>query len=104
MRTMSNVRPFVDIEPLAPLLRAVDRSSVIGVPPDLRLPETCAELAPVAATFASASTRAAGLDASPFGFSASPPLPQPARNAAVRTRARAEARIVAASLSNTIAR
>src|SRR3954462_14935163 len=103
MRTMSNVRPVVDIEPFGPFPRAVDTSSVIGVPPDLRLPETCAELALVAAAFASASTPAAGLDAPPSRFQGWPLLPQPASSAAVRTRARAEARIVAASLSNTIA-
>ena len=103
IRTRSNLSPFVDIEPFAPLSRAVVRSSVIGVPPDLMLPETCAELALVAAAFASASTRTGGFDASPFAFAVVPLLPHPARSAAVRTRPRAVARIVAASLSNTIA-
>ncbi len=103
MRTRSNLSPLVDIEPFAPLLRAVVRSSVIGVPFDLMLPETCAELALVAAAFASASTRTGGFDASSFAFAVVPLLPHPARSAAVRTRARAVARIVAASLSNTIA-
>ena len=65
-----------------------------------------AELALVAAASASLSTRPAGFDASPFDFAVVllPLLPQPARKAAVRTRARAEARIAGASLSNTIAR
>jgi hypothetical protein len=70
-------------------------------------PEMWAELAFVAAASVSASTRPAGFDASPFGFSVVlllPLLPHPARRAAVRTRARAEARIVRVSLSNTIAR
>src|SRR5207302_10713909 len=103
MRTRSNFRPFVDIEPFAPLPRAVDRSRVIGVPLEWMLPETCAEVAPVAAAFASASTRAAGFDASSFGGAAFLEPPQPARKTAVRTRARARGRIVGASLSNTIA-
>ena len=50
--------------------------------PSSRFPETCAELAFVAAAFASASTRPAGFDASPFGFAVVlllPLLPQPAR-------------------------
>jgi hypothetical protein len=64
IRTRSNFRPFVDIEPFAPLPRAVDRFRVIGVPLERMLPETCAELALVAAAFASASTRRAGLAAS----------------------------------------
>src|SRR5919106_1485833 len=103
MRMRSNFSPLVDIEPLAPLPRAVDRSSVIGVPSDWMLPETWAELALVAAALASASTRAAGFDSSPLGLADSPLLPQPARSTAVRTRMRTRARNVAASLSNTIA-
>ena len=41
---------------------------MVGVPFDLMLPETCAELALVAAAFASASTRAGGFDASSFAL------------------------------------
>src|SRR5213596_2602493 len=103
MRTRSNRSPFVDIDPLAPLCRTVERSTAIGVPLDTTLPETCAELAFVAAAFASASTRVAGLDASSFSGAARLELPQPARSTAVRTKARASARIVGSSLSNTIA-
>jgi methylmalonyl-CoA/ethylmalonyl-CoA epimerase len=105
MRTRSNESPLVDIEPFAPLPRTVVRSSVIGDPFERMLPETCAEAAFVAAAFASASTWAAGFDASPFGFAVSPSLlpPHPARSTAARARARTQARIVGASLSNTIA-
>src|SRR6188768_2103242 len=93
MRTRSNVSPLVDIEPLAPLPRAVERSSVIGVPSERMLPETCAELAFVAAAFVSASTRAAGFDSSPFDLVDLPLLlPQPARSTAVTTRPRKRAR------------
>ena len=73
------------------------------VPFEASFPETWAELALVAAAFASASTRTAGFDASWFGGAAFVEPPQPARSTAVTTRARARARIVAASLSNTIA-
>src|SRR3954463_16507543 len=95
-RTRSNESPFVDIEPFAPLPRAVDRSSLIGVPFETMLPATCAEAAFVAAAFASASTWAGGFDASPFDADSflPPPPPQPARSTAVRTRARAGTRIV----------
>src|SRR5579884_4367321 len=103
IRIRSNLSPLVVIEPVAPLPRTVERSSVIGVPFDRTLPDTCADDALVAAVLASASTRAGGFDASEFGFALLPWPPQPARSAAARTRARAEARIVAASLSNTIA-
>src|SRR4051812_216801 len=104
MRTRSNLSPFVDIEPFAPFPRAVERSSVIGVPSDVTLPETRAEVALVAAAFASARIWGAGFDASSLGCADSPLLPHPERSAAVRRRrARAEARIVGASLSNTIA-
>src|SRR5918996_3407661 len=92
MRTRSNLSPLVDIEPLAPLPRAVDRSSVIGVPSDWMLPETWAELALVAAAFASASTRAAGFDSSPLDFADLLLLPQLATRAAARTRVRTRAR------------
>src|SRR5689334_6043937 len=103
MRTRSNLSPLVDIEPFAPLPRDVVRSRVIGVPLDLMLPETRAELAPVAAAFASARTLVAGFDASSLAFAVALLPPHPARSATVRTRAKAEARIVGASLSNTIA-
>src|SRR2546423_14673603 len=98
MRTRSNLSPLVDIEPFASLLRAVVRSSVMGGPPELMLPETCTELALVAAAFASASTRTGAFDASSFAFAVVLLLAHPARSAAVRTRARAVPRIVAASL------
>src|SRR6476659_11429806 len=98
MRTRSNLSPFVDIDPFAPLLRAVVRSSVVGVPFDSMFPETCAELALVAAAFASASTWPGDFDASSFALAVVPLLPHPARSAAVTTRAGTVARIVAARL------
>src|SRR5690349_19713018 len=92
MRTRSNESPLVDIEPFAwPF--AIERSSLIGVPPETMFPETRAELAPSTAAFASASTLSADLDASPFELSEELWLPQPASSTPRRTRARAEARI-----------
>src|SRR5215467_15558240 len=101
IRMRSNWSPLVAIEPFAPFPRAMERSRVIGVPPDWTLPETWAELAFLAAAVAAARTRLGGFDAIPFGLAVSLCPPQPARSAAVRTRARVETRIVAASLSNT---
>src|SRR5262249_60596815 len=101
--TRSNARPLTDTEPFPPLSRARERSSVKCVPLETRLPATWAELALVAAALAAAKTWSGGFEAMPFGGAACLGLPQPARSAAVRTRARAETRIGGARPSDTSA-